>query len=108
LAALARIRSLLIMIDDDNTSRRCRAMLHALSLRYPERPHACSALITVEIAISEAFTFSRFIVLWNSSDSRCSPSEARLSYLCSADAIIPLSARSDALARVKCAAPGGS
>src|ERR1700681_3486624 len=59
-ATFARIRSLLIMIGDESTSRRCRPMLNSLSLRYPVSPLACSELMTVEMASSDALTLSRF------------------------------------------------
>src|SRR6516164_676148 len=60
-ATFARMRSLLIMIGEERISRTYRPMLNSLSLRYPVNPLACSALMTVEIANSEALTLSRFM-----------------------------------------------
>src|SRR5215469_13962878 len=55
-ARLARMRSLLIMMGEESTSRRWRPMLYSLSLRYPDRPQARIALMTVCAASSEAST----------------------------------------------------
>src|SRR5262249_56923188 len=66
LAALARIRSLLIMIDEDRASRRLRETENSPSFRYPDSPPACIALIAIAMAVSAAVTLSRFMVFWKS------------------------------------------
>jgi len=68
LPRLVSIRSLLIMIGADSTSRRCRSMLNSLSQRYPDSPQARIAARTIDTASSEASTLVSVIMVWNSSD----------------------------------------
>src|SRR5450631_3958434 len=67
-ARLAMIRSLLIMMGADKTSRKWRPMLNSVSLRKPDRPQARIELRTVVTASSETCTFVSVIIDWNSSD----------------------------------------
>src|ERR1700722_1284327 len=104
---LAMIRSLLIMIGDDRISRRWRPILKSPSLRYPERPQACIALITVATASSEACTLSKFMPVWKSTDSSTVASVAASSKRRTAPAIAPRNARMEAPERVRRPARGG-
>src|SRR6201999_623534 len=63
-AILERMRSLLIISGEERMSRSCRPTVKSPSLRYPDRPQARIACITVETASSEASTFSRLIEDW--------------------------------------------
>src|SRR5450755_2338079 len=67
-ARFAMMRSLLIMMGADKTSRRWRPMLNSVSLRKPDRPQARMELMTVVTANSETCTLVNVIIDWNSSD----------------------------------------
>src|SRR5476649_1143581 len=67
-ARLAMMRSLLIMMGADKTSRKWRPMLNSVSLRKPVRPQARIELMTIERATTETCTFVSVIIDWNSSD----------------------------------------
>ena len=67
-AKLVKMRSLLIMMGADSTSRSNRPIVNSVSLRYPARPQARSDVSTVVTASSDTCTFVKVIIAWNSSD----------------------------------------
>ena len=60
---LERMRSLLIIIGEESTSRRCLPRENSVSFLYPDNPDALSAFMTMETANSEASTLSMFIMV---------------------------------------------